>query len=206
MSDLETIFENNRRWAQRRLTEDPSYFLSKVGIQRPEYLWIGCSDSRVMANELTGLDAGELFVHRNIANLAPHTDFNYLSVLQFGVEYLRIRQIIVCGHYGCGGVQAALSRPGIGLADNWLRHIRDVYSENRIELDAILDEKERTDRLVELNIQRQVRNVAATTIVQNAWAKGQKLEVHGLVYDLEHGLLRDLGTTVSKLEQLDPVY
>lgn len=206
MSGLDPIFDNNRNWVSERLSKDPAYFRSKTGIQQPKYLWIGCSDSRVMANEITGLDAGELFVHRNIANLAPHTDFNYLSVLQFGVDYLHVPHIIVCGHYGCVGVQAAMGRPGFGLADNWLRHIRDVYSEHRDELDAIDDIPRRYDRLVELNVLRQVLNVSSTTIVQNAWARNQELQVHGLVYSLENGLLQHLGPSLSSRDHLDPVY
>jgi len=206
MSGLERLFEHNRVWAAEHLERDPMYFKSMANWQRPEYLWVGCADSRVMANEITGLAAGELFVHRNIANQALHTDFNWLSVLQFGVDHLRVNHIIVCGHYGCGGVEASMGPPKVGLADNWLRHIRDVHRENRAELEQISDPKARMNRLVELNVSRQVLNVAATTIVQGAWARGYDVQVHGLVYSLEDGILKELGTSIHGSDQLDWIY
>lgn len=206
MAGLDNLFEHNRRWVAEHLERDPMYFKSMANGQRPEYLWVGCSDSRVMANEITGLAAGELFVHRNIANQALHTDFNWLSVLQFGIDHLRVKNVIVCGHYGCGGVAAAMGRPMIGLSDNWLRHIRDVYREHRPELDEIADAKDRLDRLVELNVSRQVLNVAATTIVQGAWSRGLEVNVHGLVYSIEDGLVKELGTSISGFDQLDWIY
>jgi carbonic anhydrase len=206
MSGLDDLFEHNRRWVAEHLERDPLYFKSMANGQRPDYLWVGCSDSRVMANEITGLAAGELFVHRNIANQALHTDFNWLSVLQFGIDHLRVKHVIVCGHYGCGGVEAAMGRPKIGLADNWLRHIRDVYREHRTELELVMDSRERLNRLVELNVSRQVLNVAATTIVQGAWARGHEVHVHGLVYSLEDGHVKEICTSISGFDQLEWIY
>lgn len=206
MVGLEKVFEHNRRWVAEHLERDPMYFKTMANGQRPDYLWVGCADSRVMANEITGLAAGELFVHRNIANQALHTDFNWLSVLQFAIDHLRVKHVIVCGHYGCGGVEASMGRPRVGLADNWLRHIRDVYRENRAELETLSESRARFDRLVELNVSRQVLNVAATTIVQGAWARGQEVNVHGLVYAIEDGLVKGLGESISGFDQLDWIY
>ena len=181
---------------------DPEFFTRLASQQSPEYLWIGCSDSRVPANQIVGLAPGDVFVHRNVANVVVHTDLNFLSVLQYAVDILRVRHVIVCGHYGCGGVSAALTGARHGLIDNWLRHVEDVAEKHADELDSI-DEERRFDRLCELNVVEQVVNVSQTTIVEDAWARGQELTVHGLVYGLEDGLLRDLGVSVSPPVELD---
>jgi carbonic anhydrase len=194
---LDALFENNKAWAARMLQQDPDFFAKLAGQQAPQYLWIGCSDSRVPANEIVGLLPGELFVHRNVANLVVHTDLNCLSVMQFAVDVLRVRHIIVCGHYGCSGVRAAWRRNRIGLSDNWLRHVQDVGEKHAPALAAFENERACVDRLCELNVLEQVRNVCQTTIVRDAWQRGQELQVHGLIYGLTDGLLRDLGTTVS---------
>jgi carbonic anhydrase len=206
MSELKPLFENNRRWAERQLVADPDYFKRLAALQAPDYLWIGCSDSRVPANQILGLLPGEIFVHRNVANLVVNTDMNCLAVLQFAVEVLGVQHIIVCGHYGCGGVRAACDNKQLGLIDNWLRHIKDVYRHHRQELERIAAPEARADRLCELNVVEQVKNVCHTTIVQNAWAKGQELAVHGLVYGLGDGLLRDLALQVTSIEQLDEIF
>jgi carbonic anhydrase len=206
MSDLQLLFDNNRRWVRERLINDPDYFERLSSLQAPKYLWIGCSDSRVPANQITNLMPGEVFVHRNIANLVVHTDLNALSVIQYAVEVLKIECIIVCGHYGCGGVKAAYENHQFGLIDNWLRNIKDVYHSHREELDAIPKAEHQLDRLCELNVMEQVSNVCRTTIVQNAWNKGQKLAVHGLIYDLANGLLQDLSIRISTPEQLGDIY
>jgi carbonic anhydrase len=203
---LEQCFEDNRRWAKSELDKDPDFFKRLEGLQNPDLLWIGCSDSRVPANEIIGRQPGEVFVHRNVANLVEHTDVNCLSVLQFAVDVLQVKHVIVCGHYGCGGVRAALSQQPLGLIDNWLRHIRDVHLWNREELSAIEDPKARMDRLCELNIEAQVANVCHTTIVQDAWRRGQPLTVHGWIYSLSDGLLRDLGMVVESPDQIPPEY
>jgi carbonic anhydrase len=203
---LEDLKANNRRWAAAKLSVDPGFFQRLAGQQSPEYLWIGCADSRVPANEIVGLDPGELFVHRNVANLAPPQDANYLSVLQFAVDVLKVRHIMVVGHYGCGGVAAAVDGKRRGLVDHWLHPIRDVYAENRSELEALAD-GQRLDRLCELNVIRQVRNVASDVFVQDAWARGQDISVHGWIYAIHDGLLTDLSVTVSDvggLEALQP--
>ena len=174
--------------------------------QNPSYLWIGCSDSRVPANEIVGLEPGELVVHRNVANLCPHTDFNCLSVLEYAVDILKVEHVIVCGHYGCGGVKAAMQDHRLGLVDNWLRNIRDVYARNKHELDQIEDMNTRTNRLVELNVTAQVLNVCHTTIVQGAWERGQPLWVHGWVYNIETGLLKDLNCCISGITQVEEAY
>jgi carbonic anhydrase len=176
---------------------DPDFFQRLSKQQAPEYLWIGCSDSRVPANEIVGLAPGELFVHRNVANVVVHADLNCLSVIQFAVDVLHVKHIIVCGHHGCGGVRAAVRNDRVGLADNWLRHVQDVRMKHQAELDAIADEKAREDRLCELNVAEQVNNVCQTTVVRDAWARRQSLAVHGWVYDLRDGLLQDLGITVG---------
>ena len=188
---LPQLFENNRRWASARVREDPDFFQRLVALQAPAYLWIGCSDSRVPANEIVNLPPGELFVHRNVANVVVHTDLNCLSVLQFAVEVLRVRHVIVCGHYGCGGVRAALSGTKLGLIDNWLRHVQDVRRKHAEELDA-LSAPAREDRLCELNVLEQAANVCETTIVQDAWDRGQEVAIHAWIYRLDDGLLRDL--------------
>ena len=197
MRSLPELFSNNRAWAAEMTRRDPEFFRRLAGQQAPQYLWIGCADSRVPANEIVGLLPGELFVHRNIANVVVHTDLNCLSVLQFAVDVLRVRDIIVCGHYGCGGVAAALRDDRLGLADNWLRHVQDVRSKHASELDSIASDVERHDRLCELNVREQVINVAQTTIVRDAWARGQSVAVHGWIYGLRDGLLRDLGVWID---------
>jgi carbonic anhydrase len=197
MRTLTHLFEKNRAWAESMRREDPGFFSRLVAQQAPGYLWIGCSDSRVPANEIVGLPPGELFVHRNVANVVSHTDLNCLSVIQYAVEALGVTHVIVCGHYGCGGVLAALRDSPLGLIDNWLRHVQDVAQEHRLPLAGLPDESARHDRLCELNVIRQVVNVAQTTVVRSAWSRGQVLSVHGWIYDLHDGLLRDLGACVS---------
>jgi carbonic anhydrase len=189
---LPNLFENNRRWAADQTRRDPEFFRRLARQQSPEYLWIGCSDSRVPANEICGLLPGEMFVHRNVANVVGHTDLNLLSVLQYAVDVLRVRHVIVCGHYGCGGVRAALAGARLGLIDNWLQNVRDVHRAYRERMDALPDDDARADLLCELNVAEQVANVCETTIVQDGWKRGQRLAVHGWVYRLEDGLLRDL--------------
>jgi carbonic anhydrase len=195
---LDHLKANNRRWAARKVAADAGFFKRLEGQQAPEYLWIGCSDSRVPANEIVDLDPGELFVHRNVANLAPPQDANYLSVLQFAVDVIKVKHIIVVGHYGCGGIAAAVDGRRRGLVDHWLHPIREVFNENRPLLEAIADEPARLNRLCELNVMRQVRNVSSDVFVQDAWARGQDLTVHGWVYSLGNGLVTDLGVTVNK--------
>jgi carbonic anhydrase len=200
---LDHLKANNRAWAERMVSTDAGFFARLERQQAPEYLWIGCSDSRVPANEIVGLDPGELFVHRNVANLAPPQDANYLSVLQFAVEVLKVKHIMVVGHYGCGGVRAAVDGKRRGLVDHWLHPIREVCREHRNELDAIPDGPARLDRLCELNVIRQARNVASDVFVQEAWAHRQALCVHGWVYSLANGLVTDLNVTVSRPEELE---
>jgi carbonic anhydrase len=199
---LDDLKANNRAWAARKTAVDAGFFKRLVGQQAPEYLWIGCSDSRVPANEIVDLDPGEVFVHRNIANLAPPQDANYLSVLQFAVDVLKVKHILVVGHYGCGGIAAAIDGQRRGLIDHWLHPIREVCHEHRQELDALPEERARLDRLCELNVIRQVRNVTSDIIVQDAWARGQQVCVHGWVYSLSNGLVTDLNVTVGGLEEL----
>jgi carbonic anhydrase len=196
---LEDIKANNRAWATRKLSQDPGFFQRLAHQQAPEYLWIGCSDSRVPANQIVDVDPGRVFVHRNVANLAPPQDANYLSVLQFAVDFLKVRHILVVGHYGCGGVSAAVDGRRCGLVDHWLRPIRDVRDEHRDTLDAIADPQARLDRLCELNVVRQVRNVASEVLVREAWARGQELYVHGWVYSIASGLITDLNVTVAPM-------
>ena len=198
---LDHLKANNRAWSMRMIPADAGFFKRLEGQQAPEYLWIGCADSRVPANEIVGLDPGELFVHRNVANLAPPQDANYLSVLQFAVDVLKVKHIMVVGHYGCGGVSAAVDGKRRGLVDHWLHPIREVYQEHRHELEAITDGRPRLDRLCELNVIRQVRNVATDVFVQDAWARGQNRCVHGWVYSLSNGLVTDLNVTVSPPEE-----
>ena len=199
---LDDLKEKNRAWAARMLAEDPEFFRRLAAQQAPQYLWIGCSDSRVPANTIVGLDPGELFVHRNVANLASPQDANYLSVLQFAVDVLKVKHIMVVGHYGCGGVSAAVDGQRRGLVDHWLHPIREVAHAHRAELDAIAEPRARLDRLCELNIIRQVRNVASDVFVVDAWSRGQKLFVHGWIYSIANGLIRDLEVTVSRPEEL----
>jgi len=206
VKELDHLFKNNRIWAENQRKTNPKFFEAMSGNQTPKYLWIGCSDSRIPANEILGLQPGDVFVHRNVANLFPHTDFNCLSVLQYGVEYLNIEHVIVCGHTKCGGVAAAMEQNQLGLVDNWLRHIRDIYARERDALDKIEDREERYNRLVELNVIYQVMNVCHTTIVQNAWAKKKKVCIHGWVYDISTGLLKDLNCCISSLEQVDETF
>lgn len=206
MQKLRVLFENNKSWVESRVRHDPVYFRRMAEAQDPSYLWIGCSDSRVPANEIVGLEPGELFVHRNVANLCPHTDFNCLSVLEYAIDLLKIQHVIVCGHYGCNGVKAAMENHQLGLVDNWLRNIRDVHARFQEELEAIADPKQRYDRLVELNVRQQVLNVCHTTIVQKAWSRGAPLWVHGWVYDLATGRLKDLNCCVSSVDQIENIY
>lgn len=206
VAELAKLFQNNRRWADANLAADPHFFERLSEQQSPQYLWIGCSDSRVPANQILGLKPGEVFVHRNVANLVVHTDMSCLSVIQFAVEVLKVKHIIVCGHYGCGGVHAACSSRHFGLIDNWLRNIKDIYVRHRDELEQIADVKQRGDRLCELNVVEQVKHVCQTSIVQNAWINGHPLSVHGLIYSLSDGLLRDLAVRISSAEQLEAVY
>jgi carbonic anhydrase len=200
MKTLGHLFENNRKWSESIRQVTPEFFLELAQQQAPKYLWIGCSDSRVPANQIVGLMPGELFVHRNIANLVVHTDLNCLSVMQFAVDILKVRHVIVCGHYGCSGVGAALRRDRLGLSDNWLRHVQDIREKHDHSL-ADLPEAQAIDRLCELNVIEQVRNVCCTTIAQDAWARGQTLSIHGWIYGLHGGLLQDLGLTVSDSKQ-----
>ena len=194
---IKQLFDNNRAWAQKITRQDPEFFSRLSALQAPEYLWIGCADSRVPPNDLVGLAPGELFVHRNVANVVVHADLNCLSVLQFAVDVLKVRHVIVCGHYGCGGVRAALRDDRLGLVDNWLRHVQDVRWKYRTELDRVQSEEEKHHRLCELNVIEQVNNVSQTTVVRDAWAREQPLEVHGWIYDLRDGLLRDLEVSIS---------
>ena len=199
MRVLSRLFANNRAWAEEMVRRDPAFFARLVRQQAPQYLWIGCSDSRVPANEIVGLLPGELFVHRNVANVVVHADLNCLSTLQFAVDVLRVRDVIVCGHYGCGGVLAALRDDHLGLVDNWLRHVQDVRTKHQSQLAPLPSEKQRHDRLCELNVVEQVRNVSRVSAVREAWRRGQPLMVHGWIYDLHDGLLRDLKVTLSEL-------
>jgi carbonic anhydrase len=192
VATLDHLFANNRKWSQRIKERDPQFFDTLARQQNPKYLWIGCSDSRVPANEIVDLLPGELFVHRNVANVVVHTDLNCLSVLQYAVDVLTVEHVIVCGHYGCGGIRAALAGASLGLIDNWLRHVQDVRERHREAIEEVADDDARTDLLCELNVVAQVRNVCQTTIVQDAWRRGQTLTVHGWIYSLQDGLLRDL--------------
>lgn len=206
MKVLKELFDRNKTWAEGVKEKDPGFFTKLSKQQSPEYLWIGCSDSRVPANQISGLLPGEIFVHRNIANVVVHTDLNCLSVMQYAVEVLKVKHIIVCGHYGCGGVRAAMENKGHGLIDNWLRHIKDVYRYHQDKLNAVTDEDERVNRLCELNVIEQVGNVCHTTIVQNAWKAGQELTVHGWIYSIEDGILRDLDVCVTGSDEVSETY
>ena len=200
MRSLTQLFENNRTWAADMTRQDADFFRRLSTQQSPHYLWIGCSDSRVPANQIVGLVAGEMFVHRNVANVVVHTDLNCLSAIQFAVDVLRVEHIIVCGHYGCGGVLAALQENNLGLIDNWLRHVQDVRAKHRAEIDMLKTEPERHARLCELNVIEQVANVSQTTIVRDAWSRGHSLSVHGWIYDISDGLLRDLEVSTDSGE------
>jgi carbonic anhydrase len=206
MRSLSHLFENNRAWSERIRRIEPDFFARLSRQQKPKYLWIGCADSRVPANEIVGLLPGELFVHRNIANVVVHSDLNCLSAMQFAVEVLQVEHIIVCGHYGCSGVSAALQDQRVGLADNWLRHVHDVHSKHEASVDRVPDIPERVDRLCELNVIEQVGNVCQSTVVRDAWDRGQELAVHGWIYGLKDGLVRDLNTTVASLKEVSASY
>lgn len=200
------LIDGNKKFVNEKLIKDPNYFKNLSLGQTPEYLWIGCSDSRVPANEITGTSSGEIFVHRNIANMVVHSDMNMLGVLSYAVEVLKVKHVIVCGHYGCGGVIAAMGSKQYGLIDNWLRHIKDVYRYHHKELDAIKDENERARRFVELNVIEQVFDLGKTSIVQNAWTNNQPLHVHGWVYDIQDGVIKDLNVTLTCTKDLHSVY
>ena len=206
MSGLDDLFANNRAWVESVKADDPEFFEKLANQQSPEYLWIGCSDSRVPANQIVGVPPGEIFVHRNVANVVAHSDLNCLTVIQYAVDVLKVKHIIVVGHYGCGGVKAAYEDGDNGLIDNWLRNIKDVLSQHRHSVYALPDTESRLDLLCELNVQRQVANVCHTTIAQKAWARGQQLSVHGLVYSLKDGLLKDLGCTVDSASDISESY
>lgn len=207
MSDFyKKILENNKKWVEDKLAIDKNYFNDLAEGQRPPLLWIGCSDSRVPANEIIGAAPGEVFVHRNIANMVIHSDMNMLSVLDYAVNALKIKHIIVCGHYGCGGVKAAMGNDSIGIIDNWIRHIKDVYRHHKQYLDSIMDEKERFNKFVELNVKEQVYDLAKTSIVQAAWKSGQEVTIHGWVYGLNSGYVTDLNVNIDSNEKLDDVY
>ena len=207
MSNLyKNLIENNKKWVESKLDLDPEFFQKLAKGQNPPILWIGCADSRVPANEIIGAEPGEVFVHRNIANMVVHTDMNMLSVLDYAVNVLKVKHVIVCGHYGCGGVKAAMGKQSVGLIDNWIRHIKDVYRLHKEELDAISDEDQRFDTFVELNVKEQVFDLAKTSIIQNAWKSSQEISVHGWVYGVGSGIIKDLEVNVSNDQQLDEVY
>ena len=206
MRTLSHLFARNRAWARRVTERDPGFFQNLSAQQSPRYLWIGCSDSRVPANEIVDLLPGELFVHRNVANVVVHTDLNCLSVLQYAVDVLKVEHVIVCGHYGCGGVRAAYERASLGLIDNWLRHVQDVRDRHEDAVRRLPTDATRVDRLCELNVLEQVRHVCQTTIVEDAWRRGQVLTVHGWIYDLHDGLLRDLGLSPTAAGEVEPAY
>ena len=206
MRKLQPLFDKNREWAAAIVAEEPRFFEDLSKQQNPDYLWIGCSDSRVPANQIVGLLPGELFVHRNVANVVVHTDLNCLSVMQFALDVLHVQHIIVCGHYGCTGVRAALHGARLGLSDNWLRHVQDVRQKHEARLAALQSEEARMDSLCELNVIEQVLNVCQTTVVQDAWERGQELTVHGWVYGLQDGLIRDLEMSVAKAGELGEAY
>ena len=200
------LLENNKTWVAEQLEKDPEFFENLAHGQAPPILWIGCADSRVPANQIIGAQPGEVFVHRNIANMVVHTDMNMLSVLDYAVNVLKVKHVIVCGHYGCGGVQTAMSNKQVGLIDNWIRHIKDVYRFHQEELDAISNEQERFDRFVELNVFEQVYDLAKTSIIQNAWSSDQAVHVHGWVYNIADGFIRDLDITLKNNDSLEEVY
>ncbi len=206
MRTLSYLFKNNRAWATGILERDPAFFEKLSRQQAPRYVWIGCSDSRVPANDIVGLMPGELFVHRNVANLVIHTDLNCLAVLQYAVEVLQVEHVIVCGHYGCGGVRAAMLNKRLGLIDNWLRHVQDVMQKHTALLEALPDEQERLDTLCELNVIEQVVHVAQTTVIQSAWERGQDLEIHGWIYRISDGLLHDLEVYAKSQTELEEHY
>jgi carbonic anhydrase len=206
MQVLSNLFEQNKKWAEKVKASDPDFFLRLSKQQTPEYLWIGCSDSRVSANEIVGMLPGEIFVHRNIANLVIHTDINCLSVIQYAVDVLKVKHIIVCGHYGCGGIQAAMKNEEHGLIDNWLRNIKDLYRCHQPKIDPLQDEMAKFNLLCELNVVQQVENVCHTTIVQSAWKSGQKLAVHGWIYSIANGILKDLSVSMTNADEISQVH
>jgi carbonic anhydrase len=209
MKDLESyerLLLQNKAWVEQRNIEDKDFFKRLSSQQTPDFLWIGCSDSRVPANQITGTDPGEVFVHRNIANMVNHTDMSMLSVLDYAVNVLEVKHVVVCGHYGCGGVLAAMANKQLGLIDNWIRHIKDVYRMHQDELEAISDIKERTDRFIELNVIEQVYDLGKTSIIQNAWQKRGAPAVHGWVYDIRNGIIKDLNVSMSSDEEMPDVY
>ena len=206
MRTLNQLLENNRRWAEQIKSQDPAFFQTLSQQQSPHYLWVGCSDSRVPANQIIGVPPGELFVHRNVANVVVHTDLNCLSVIQFAVDVLKVQHIIVCGHYGCSGVRAALHQDRLGLVDNWLRHIQDVHQKHEERVRTLADATQRHDRLCELNVIEQAANVCQTSIVRDAWERGQELAVHGWIYGIQDGLLSDLNTTVTGQDEMAKAY
>jgi len=206
MRSLELLFDNNRAWAESVHSDDPEFFAKLASQQSPEYLWIGCSDSRVPANQIVGLLPGEIFVHRNVANMVVHTDFNCLTVLQYAVHVLKVKHVMVVGHYDCGGVRAAFENADNGMIDNWLRNIKDVQHQHRDRINALEDDAARMDLLCELNVISQVSNVCHTSIAQQAWSQGQNLDIHGWIYSLKDGLLKDLGCTVNGAEQIPEAY
>lgn len=205
MKSIEQLLKNNKTWAKQCLQENPDYFKKLTGIQNPQYLWIGCSDARVPANTIVGLNPGEVFVHRNVANQIIHSDLNCLSVIQFAVEFLQVKDIIVCGHYGCGGVKGALEGKRLGLIDNWIRHIKDLSHRHKTELDKITDFDQRVNRLCELNTHQQVINICGASSVQEAWETGRPLSIHGVVYDLRDGLLKSLDYSISSQEEANKI-
>ena len=206
MKPLKKLFDSNRNWATAVKSQDPDFFSKLSKQQSPQYLWIGCSDSRVPANQIVGLMPGEIFVHRNVANVVVHTDFNCLSVIQFAVEVIKVKHIIVCGHYGCGGVQAALGNGQLGLIDNWLRHIKDVANKHQSALAEIKSDQQRLNRLCELNVIEQVNNICHTTVVQEAWRVGQELSVNGWIYGIDNGLIKDLDVCIQSQQDIEPIY
>jgi len=203
---MKQLFDNNRNWAEKIKSNDPEFFSRLSKLQAPDYLWIGCSDSRVPANDIVGLLPGELFVHRNVANIVSHADINCLSVLQYAVDVLQVENIIVCGHYGCGGVKAAMCGHELGLVDHWIHTIKDTYHHHQEKLDSITDKKERLDKLCELNVISQVHNICHTNIIQDAWKRNQKVTVHGLIYSIDDGILRNLNASHSGADQLLDIY
>lgn len=206
METYKDLLSGNKRWVKEKLRQDPEFFTRLSKGQKPEVLWIGCSDSRVPATEITGTNPGDIFVHRNIANMVVHSDMNLLSVLDYAVNILKVKHVIVCGHYGCGGVQAAMTNEQYGLVDNWLRHIKDVYRQHHQELDSIKDESKRFDRFVELNVIEQVFDLSKTSIIQNAWRTRQLPMVHGWVYSLKTGIIEDLGVSLHSSSELPPIF
>lgn len=204
-ASYEKLIKGNEQWVKEKLSLDPNYFSNLAKGQTPEFLWIGCSDSRVPANEITKTESGEVFVHRNIANQVIHTDINMLSVLQYAVEYLHVKHVIVCGHYGCGGVKAAMDNSYVGLVGRWLAHLKDIYQNNKHILDKIHDADERENKMVELNVIEQVHNLAKTSFIQKAW-KNRELEIHGWVYSLHDGKIKDLNCKYASIDQLEPIY